>query len=83
LTGIGFLTRTGQLSDERRQEFILLSDVLGLSMLTVGDVSLWRADFTPAMRKFAPDMSRCHRPNGSKVCEGDDRLRRTTAVTAP
>ncbi len=36
LTGIGFLTRTGQLSDERRQEFILLSDVLGLSMLTVG-----------------------------------------------
>jgi protocatechuate 3,4-dioxygenase beta subunit len=31
--GIGFLTRTGQLCDEVRQEFILLSDVLGLSML--------------------------------------------------
>ena len=34
--GIGFLTRTGHITDERRQEFILLSDVVGLSMLTVG-----------------------------------------------
>jgi hydroxyquinol 1,2-dioxygenase len=33
---IDFLTRTGQLCDEHRQEFILLSDVLGLSMLTIG-----------------------------------------------
>ncbi len=32
--GIDFLTRTGQICDENRQEFILLSDVLGLSMLT-------------------------------------------------
>jgi catechol 1,2-dioxygenase len=31
---IDFLTRTGQKCDEDRQEFILLSDVLGLSMLT-------------------------------------------------
>ncbi|MQA33137.1 intradiol ring-cleavage dioxygenase [Modestobacter roseus] len=30
---IDFLTRTGQLSDDVRQEFILLSDVLGVSML--------------------------------------------------
>jgi hydroxyquinol 1,2-dioxygenase len=30
---IDFLTRTGQKSDDDRQEFILLSDVLGLSML--------------------------------------------------
>ena len=34
--GIAFLTRTGHITDARRQEFILLSDVLGLSMLTVG-----------------------------------------------
>jgi hydroxyquinol 1,2-dioxygenase len=33
--GIQFLTRTGHISDDKRQEFILLSDVLGLSMLTV------------------------------------------------
>jgi hydroxyquinol 1,2-dioxygenase len=34
--GVGFLTRVGHMTDDRRQEFILLSDVLGLSMLTVG-----------------------------------------------
>ncbi|QKG23471.1 intradiol ring-cleavage dioxygenase [Actinomadura verrucosospora] len=34
-TAIGFLTRAGHITDDRRQEFILLSDVLGLSMLTV------------------------------------------------
>ena len=32
---IGFLTQCGHITDDRRQEFILLSDVLGLSMLTV------------------------------------------------
>ncbi|HZZ49818.1 MAG TPA: dioxygenase [Pseudonocardia sp.] len=34
--GIGFLTRAGHITDDRRQEFILLSDVLGLSMQVVG-----------------------------------------------
>ena len=33
--GIEFLTATGQKCDGKRQEFILLSDTLGLSMLTV------------------------------------------------
>ncbi len=33
--GIEFLTATGQKCDDKRQEFILLSDTLGLSMLTV------------------------------------------------
>lgn len=33
--GIEFLTRTGHATNEWRQEFILLSDTLGLSMLTV------------------------------------------------
>ncbi len=31
--GIDFLTKTGQISDDKRQEFILLSDVFGVSML--------------------------------------------------
>lgn len=31
--GIGFLTKTGQICSAERQEFILLSDTLGLSML--------------------------------------------------
>src|SRR6516225_2626902 len=33
--GIEFLTRAGHITTGKRQEFILLSDVLGLSMLTV------------------------------------------------
>jgi protocatechuate 3,4-dioxygenase beta subunit len=35
-SGIDFLTRAGHITDDRRQEFILLSDVLGMSMLTIG-----------------------------------------------
>jgi hydroxyquinol 1,2-dioxygenase len=35
MKGIEFLTATGQKCDEKRQEFILLSDTLGLSMLVV------------------------------------------------
>ena len=34
--GIEFLTRTGQMCDDKRQEFILLSDTLGVSMLVDG-----------------------------------------------
>ncbi|HZP21138.1 MAG TPA: intradiol ring-cleavage dioxygenase [Bauldia sp.] len=33
MTAIRFLTRTGQKCDDKRQEFILLSDTLGVSML--------------------------------------------------
>ena len=33
LAAILFLTRTGHMSDDKRQEFILLSDTLGISML--------------------------------------------------
>jgi hydroxyquinol 1,2-dioxygenase len=33
---IDFLTRTGQISSDKRQEFVLLSDVLGVSMLVIG-----------------------------------------------
>jgi len=33
LAAIQFLTRAGQMCDDKRQEFILLSDVLGVSML--------------------------------------------------
>ena len=35
MQGIEFLTATGHMCDGQRQEFILLSDTLGLSMLTV------------------------------------------------
>jgi hydroxyquinol 1,2-dioxygenase len=32
---IDYLTRTGEITDAKRQEFVLLSDVLGLSMLVI------------------------------------------------
>src|SRR5258708_7337083 len=35
MTAIGFLTDTGKMCGGKRQEFILLSDTLGVSMLTV------------------------------------------------
>ncbi len=35
MKGIQYLTATGQKCDAKRQEYILLSDVLGLSMLTI------------------------------------------------
>jgi hydroxyquinol 1,2-dioxygenase len=35
MAAIGWLTATGQISDQKRAEFILASDVLGLSMLVV------------------------------------------------
>jgi hydroxyquinol 1,2-dioxygenase len=35
IAGIRFLTECGQLSDDQRQELILLSDVLGVSMLVI------------------------------------------------
>ena len=35
LAGLKFLTRTGQISTDKRPEFILLSDTLGLSMMVV------------------------------------------------
>jgi hydroxyquinol 1,2-dioxygenase len=33
MTGIDFLTRVGRMCDDKRQEFILMSDVLGVSIL--------------------------------------------------
>jgi hydroxyquinol 1,2-dioxygenase len=45
---IAFLTRAGHITDERRQEFILLSDVLGASMMTVAVNAPTRSDATEA-----------------------------------
>lgn len=46
--GIDYLTRTGHITDEKRQEFILLSDVLGLSMLVIGLNNEKPAEATPS-----------------------------------
>jgi hydroxyquinol 1,2-dioxygenase len=47
MAAIQWLNRTGQISDEKRQEFILASDVLGLSMLVVQMNHRLAADATP------------------------------------
>src|SRR4029453_7480869 len=48
MAAIGRVDRTGQISDEKRQEFILASDVLGLSMLVVQMNHRFDAAATPA-----------------------------------
>jgi hydroxyquinol 1,2-dioxygenase len=59
---IGFLTEVGHLSDDRRQEFILLSDVLGASMqtITINNGAYANATeatvFGPFFREGSPDV---------------------------
>src|SRR5690349_7163927 len=48
MAAVQWLNRTGQISDEKRQEFILASDVLGLSMLVVQMNHRLDPDATPA-----------------------------------
>src|SRR3954447_4390765 len=48
MAAVQWLTRTGQISDENREEFILASDVLGLSMLVVQMNHTFAAGATPA-----------------------------------
>jgi protocatechuate 3,4-dioxygenase beta subunit len=71
---IDFLTRTGQMCDERRQEFILLSDTTGVSMLV--DLISNRKPlgatestvFGPFHRDGAPE-----RELGTNMAEGEER----------
>src|SRR4051795_8380721 len=48
MAAIQWLKRTGQISDDKREEFILASDVLGLSMLVVQLNHRFDAAATPA-----------------------------------
>ncbi len=48
LAGIRFLTEVGHITDDRRQEFILLSDTLGISMQTIAVNNEARGDSTEA-----------------------------------
>src|SRR5690349_6206461 len=60
--GIEFLTRTGQMCDDKRQEFILLSDTLGVSMLVdsvnhrTAEGSTENTIFGPFYREGAEEM---------------------------
>ena len=50
---IGFITATGQICDDRRQEWIQLSDVLGVSML-VGEINNRRTTGATENTVFGP-----------------------------
>jgi hydroxyquinol 1,2-dioxygenase len=67
LQGIEFLTATGHMSDERRQEFILLSDTLGVSMLTVAQNHAQPPGTTEAT-VFGP----FHREHAPEFAQGAD-----------
>jgi hydroxyquinol 1,2-dioxygenase len=71
LAGIEFLTRVGRMTSERRQEFILLSDTLGLSMLTVAMNSARRAGCTEStvLGPFHVDGAP-RRQHGDDIAEG-------------
>lgn len=68
---IDFLTRVGHMTDERRQEFVLLSDVLGASMQTIAVNNQAYQDateatvFGPFFLKTAPRIE-----NGGDVAGG-------------
>jgi len=71
LDGIEFLTETGHITDEQRQEFILLSDVLGASMLVIGlnhrveDTATESTVFGPFFVEGAPRFE-----NGDDIANG-------------
>ena len=69
LYGINFLTRTGHLSTDWRQEFILLSDALGVSMLveTLNNNKMSGETESTVLGPFyIPDAP--HYPNGANIC---------------
>jgi hydroxyquinol 1,2-dioxygenase len=72
LTAIGFLTRVGQTCTPARQEFILLSDVLGLSALVnlmhdreAAELGTTSSLLGPFYRQDAPAMSAATPRGGS------------------
>jgi catechol 1,2-dioxygenase len=75
LTGLGFLVRTGQISNEYRNEFILLSDMLGLTT-AVDDVNfVGGSDATPSSVEGPFHSPAPARENGDWIAEGPERQR--------
>ena len=70
MQGIQFLTSTGQMCDDKRQEFILLSDILGATMLVdaidhrLPDGATESTIFGPFYRQGAPEL-----PTGATISQ--------------
>lgn len=69
MQGIEFLTKTGHMSTERRQEFILLSDTLGISMLveTINNRSNSGETESTVLGPFHVSGAPRY-PNGANIC---------------
>jgi hydroxyquinol 1,2-dioxygenase len=65
--GIDFLTRTGHITGDKRQEFILLSDVLGVSMLVI-EINNKKPPEATASTVFGPFFVE----NSPRFANGDD-----------
>jgi catechol 1,2-dioxygenase len=80
LAGLGFLVRTGQISSEYRNEFILLSDMLGLTT-AVDDVNfVGGSDATPSSVEGPFHSAAPARRNGDWIAEGPERQRAEVMV---
>jgi hydroxyquinol 1,2-dioxygenase len=70
MSGIQFLTRTGQMCDDKRQEFILFSDIIGVTMLVdainhrLPDGATESTIFGPYYREGAPEL-----PTGTTISQ--------------
>ena len=80
LTGLDFLVRTGHTSTEHRNEFILLSDMLGLTT-AVDDVNFTGdATATPSSVEGPFHSPAPVRENGAWISEGPERVRAEVMV---
>ena len=80
LTGLDFLDRTGQISSEYRNEFILLSDMLGLTT-AVDDVNfVGGTDATPSSVEGPFHSPAPARENGDWISDGPERGRAEVMV---
>ncbi len=69
---IDFLTRTGQKCDDQRQEFILLSDILGVSMLVDAINHTSQADITETTVKGPFHASAQEFEMGTNIARGEE-----------
>jgi hydroxyquinol 1,2-dioxygenase len=75
LTGLDFLVRAGQISDQYRNEFILLSDVLGLTSAVDELTFVGGSDATPSSVEGPFHSAAPARENGDWISHGPERAR--------
>jgi catechol 1,2-dioxygenase len=80
LTGLDFLVRTGHISDDHRNEFILLSDMLGLTTAVDDANFTGDANATPSSVEGPFHSPAPARENGDWIADGPERARAEVMV---